>query len=189
MTAGLILSGGASQRMGQPKALLRLGSQTFLERLLELFDQFCSRTLVVTGAHHDEIIARIDSRRLVYNADHEQGMFSSLQCGLTALPQASRLLFSPVDIAGVSASTVAALFAAPANSVIKPRWRDQSGHPVLLAVPALAALRAADPSDNAKAILSGLPGSYVDVDDPFVALDCDTPADYSRLCSLWQPTE
>jgi molybdenum cofactor cytidylyltransferase len=189
MTAGLILSGGASQRMGQPKALLRLGSQTFLERLLHLFDQFCTHTLVVTGAHHDAILARIDSRRLIHNAHHEQGMFSSLQCGLAALPQASRLLFSPVDFAGISASTIAALFAAPANSVIKPRWRNQSGHPVLLAKPALAALRAADPSANAKAILSGLPGSYVDVDDPFVALDCDTPADYSRLLSLWQPSE
>ncbi len=49
--AGLILAGGASRRMGSPKALLRLQDETFLDRLIRLFSGVCEPVVVVVGDH------------------------------------------------------------------------------------------------------------------------------------------
>jgi molybdenum cofactor cytidylyltransferase len=171
MTHGIVLAGGASSRMGQPKALLRLGSETFAERLVSLFALRCERVSVVTGAHHAEILAALPQlkERVVFNAQHEQGMFSSLRCGLEAAAGAESVLFSPVDFAAVGAGSVACLFERSGASVVKPRWRGKSGHPVLIGRDAIDVLREAP-----------------EVDDEAVAQDCDTPEDYLKLVRLFE---
>lgn len=188
MTAGLVLAGGASRRMGQPKALLTLGGQTLVERMVHLFRMFCDRVWLVTGEHHSAITTAVPAldATIAFNSDHASGMFTSIQCGLRACAGADAVLFSPVDFAGISASTIASLFAAPPHAVVKPRWQGHSGHPVLLDREAITALLAAPATANAKQILSPLPALYVDVDDPGVAEDCDTPADYARLLARWK---
>lgn len=188
MTGGIVLAGGASSRMGQPKALLRLGGLTMAERLMELFGAFCDQTILITGEHHAEIAAALPhlGASIVYNERHSEGMFSSLRKGLDWFSSAEAVLFSPVDFAAVSASSVASLFSPPPLEVVKPRWRDRSGHPVLIRSDAMEALRNALPTENAKAVLSRFPAAYIDVDDWAVAEDCDTPEDYSRLVQLWE---
>lgn len=188
MTHGIVLSGGASSRMGQPKALLRLGSETFVERLVGLFSQHCERVSIVTGAHHQEIAAALPhlSGALVFNAEHEAGMFSSLRRGLEAAGGAECVLFSPVDFAAVTAASVASLFDHPDVSVVKPRWSGHSGHPVLIDRKAIEALLRAPRDGNAKQVLAELPALYVDVDDEAVAQDCDTPEDYLKVVRLFE---
>jgi len=186
MTSGIVLSGGASTRMGQPKALLLIGKLSMAEHLLKLFSSFCQQTWLVTGAHHQEILNALPhfEPQITYNPLHASGMFSSLRHGLSQCQDADSILFSPVDFAAVQASSIAQLFAAPVQALVKPRWQGQSGHPILLRGSALDALRNADPSSNAKEVLSQIPATYIDVDDPGVAQDCDTPADYQRLLAL-----
>lgn len=188
MTAGLVLSGGASRRMGQPKALLQLGGVTLLERLVRIFAGFCDPVVVVTGAHHAELVAALPSlpAQLVFNEKHQSGMFSSMRKGVGVVSSAERILFSPVDFAGVKRGTIEALLRAPEASVVKPRWQGVSGHPVLIGRAAISALLAAPAEANAKEVLSALDARYVDVEDPFVAHDCDTPEDYERLIGMWQ---
>jgi molybdenum cofactor cytidylyltransferase len=188
MILGIVLAGGASSRMGQPKALLPLGGITMAERLLALFEPFCDRTVLVTGAHHSEISAALPhlAGQIVFNEGHSDGMFSSLRKGLSQQPDADAVLFSPVDYAAIAAESIACLFRASPTAIVKPRWQGHSGHPVLIRKPAIAALLAADPTANAKAILSTLPATYIDTDDSAVAQDCDTPADYEKILSSWR---
>ena len=187
MTCGIVLSGGASSRMGQPKALLELGGIGMAERLFKLFSEFCDPVWIVTGAQHDRIASALPqySPQLVWNVSHAEGMLSSLRTGLAQCGQASSVLFSPVDFAGVQRSTIQALFAVEQQAVVKPRWRGQSGHPVLIRTPAIQALNQARPGENAKAVLSRFEATYVDVEDRAVAEDCDTPDDYEKLLSWW----
>jgi molybdopterin-guanine dinucleotide biosynthesis protein A len=51
--AGLILAGGASRRMGTPKALLRFQNETFLDRLIRIFSTVASPVIVVLGHQSD----------------------------------------------------------------------------------------------------------------------------------------
>jgi len=188
MTCGIVLAGGASSRMGQPKALLPLGAVTMAERLVTLFEPFCQRIVIVTGMHHSEIVERLPNLRdrILYNQDHASGMFSSLRTGLDAVADANSVLFSPVDYAGVAPTSVTSLFECGEHVVVKPRWQGQSGHPVLIRHEAIQALRSAQTNSNAKQVLSGFPAHYVDVDDPAVAQDCDTPEDYTRLLAHFE---
>lgn len=188
MIYGIVLAGGASSRMGRPKALLPLGSTTMAERLIQLFSRFCNQTILITGAHHSQILNTLPhlSSHILYNENHADGMFSSLRKGLSASSDAGTILFSPVDFASVGQSSIAALFSVPPQPLVKTRFEGRSGHPILIRQPAIGALRNAPSTANAKQILSQFPATYLDVDDPGVADDCDTPQDYARLLARWQ---
>src|SRR5437016_5738418 len=113
--AGLILAAGASRRMGTPKALLRIGGETLLDRQIRLFTTICNPIVVVLGHDSDRILAAAiaqDTVTLTINPDPDRGMLSSLQCGLTQLPpEATAVLFTPVDYAEFQAGTLAQIAA------------------------------------------------------------------------------
>src|SRR5580700_4489660 len=89
MLAAIILSGGASQRMGSPKALLPYQGRPFLEHLLDVTTHpKIGARRVVLGAHA-ELIAdavRLAVNEVVINEDWEQGQLSSIQAGIRSLP-------------------------------------------------------------------------------------------------------
>jgi CTP:molybdopterin cytidylyltransferase MocA len=76
MLAAVILSGGASQRMGSPKALLPFQGRPFLEHLLEVtrHPKITARR-VVLGVHAEPIAKAIhlSADEVVINADWEKG--------------------------------------------------------------------------------------------------------------------
>src|SRR3989304_268869 len=94
MFAAIILSAGKSERMGRPKALLRIHGRTFLENILAAISKASiSATVVVAGHHRDEIGRQIKLRSIVFNPDYEKGMITSIQAGIRALPQAAEGAF------------------------------------------------------------------------------------------------
>src|SRR5437667_3270991 len=87
LIAAIVLAAGKSERMGSPKALLRFGGQTFLERILSTVEQSKIDTVrVVVGRHRDEIARAMPGLPFVFNPDYEQGMSTSIQAGIRALP-------------------------------------------------------------------------------------------------------
>src|SRR5262245_48818152 len=87
MIAAIVLAAGKSERMGSPKALLTLGGATFLERILHAIEQSSiEKTVVVVGRHRAEIQAAFPDLPLIFNPIWEQGMTTSLQAGIRALP-------------------------------------------------------------------------------------------------------
>lgn len=197
MIAGLILAGGASQRLGQPKALLRLGSESFLARLYRLLSAVCAEVWIVTGTHDREIRLAEPGlqQRMIFNERHREGQLTSLQCGLaqiatSAIAAAAGVMFSPVDYAAVSQDTLTLLAAHTGSAeVLKPRFEGQSGHPVLVSSAAARALREGQAGDNAKEILRRCQGRYLDCADSFCASDVDTMADYEELIARWTASQ
>ncbi|MHC4894926.1 MAG: NTP transferase domain-containing protein [Planctomycetota bacterium] len=87
----LILAAGASQRLGEPKALARIGPRTALEHLLTACGSNQPPT-VVTGAHEAEIAAHLKEAAVVapeanlaFNAAWARGRTGSVQRGARAL--------------------------------------------------------------------------------------------------------
>jgi molybdenum cofactor cytidylyltransferase len=111
--AAVILSGGASQRMGSPKALLPYRGKTFLEHLIEVstHPQIGERR-VVLGPHAEEIrstVALPDSE-IVINADWEKGQLSSIHAAIRLLPaNVDGMIVFLVDHPLVSATLVGEL--------------------------------------------------------------------------------
>src|SRR5438034_9873502 len=87
MIAAIVLAAGKSERMGRAKALLPIRGTTFLENILNAISRSSiQQTVVVVGHHRDEIIERLSLPNVIFNPDYEQGMITSFQAGIRALP-------------------------------------------------------------------------------------------------------
>ena len=184
--AGIILAAGESSRMGAPKALLEFRGETFLDRLIGCFAEQCSPVIVVLGYEADIIRAGVRSpgqARFVLNADYELGQFSSLQCGLRAVPpEAEGVIFTPVDHPNIEPATLARLIDSGALIAI-PQYVGRHGHPVLFSRALLAEFLALAPGDQARTVLHRHASQtrYIDVPDAGILDDIDDPEAYRRL--------
>ncbi|MFB3881060.1 MAG: molybdenum cofactor guanylyltransferase [Armatimonadota bacterium] len=80
---GLILAGGQSTRLGTPKALLRLGGQTFIERVVAAARTLCEQMIVVVSGPEYALPA-MDGCRVVEDETPGLGPLGGLATGLTA---------------------------------------------------------------------------------------------------------
>jgi molybdenum cofactor cytidylyltransferase len=190
LIAAIILSGGASRRMGTPKALLRFQNETFLDRLIRLFSAVTNTIIVVVGEHADQIQTGIEGGREVLfavNPDPKRGMLSSLQCGLAMVPaDAEAAMFLPVDHPNIELSTIktlAARFHADRASVTVPTYAGEHGHPVCIARQLIAELMALPPDAKASDVIHCHVArtSYIEVLDQAVVTDVDDPQAYAEL--------
>lgn len=191
----VVLAAGASQRMGQPKALLDCGAEgCFLERILGLYSALGIPAVVVLGAHRERIQARVnlESVRVAFNPRIEDGPLSSLRQGLGEVPQAcSGVIVHPVDHPLVALSTLQALLTEHyvsgdrEGSILIPENAGQPGHPTLFPAWAFASLREAPLATGARWVLERWPDRVkrVPVDDPGVLRNIDSPEDYQAWVS------
>ncbi|MBI3698689.1 MAG: nucleotidyltransferase family protein [Acidobacteria bacterium] len=183
--AGLILAAGESTRMGSDKALLDLQGVTFLDHILDLFLPRVSPVVVILGHHAQQIEAAIAPRpglRFVVNLRYADGQLSSLQTGIRALPaDAPAALLTLVDHPAVAPSTLDAILARALAPLVIPRYQGRRGHPILLARALLDEILALPPTASAKDVVRAHAAVELDLDDPGVLRDIDTPADYELL--------
>jgi molybdenum cofactor guanylyltransferase len=83
-TAGVILIGGQSKRMGRSKATLPFGPQTMLERIVERIQPAVDAVLVV-AAVGQELPVPLPHTRLVYDEEYDRGPLGGLASALAAL--------------------------------------------------------------------------------------------------------
>jgi molybdenum cofactor cytidylyltransferase len=192
MTAGLILAAGESSRMGRRKAFLRLEATgaTFLAHLVhESRAAGLSPVLVVGRSGDAELAAAVAEAgaTFVANPRADEGQLSSLLAGLDALdPAAAAVVVMPVDVPLVSAAAIGQLRrAAEVDGVhiARAAYDGRHGHPVLFTRAVFEELRRADPSAGARAVVRAKPARVRDVEvgEPGVTMDIDTPEDYLRV--------
>jgi molybdenum cofactor cytidylyltransferase len=172
--------------MGSPKALLEFRGETFIDRLIRCFSAHCSPVIVVLGHEPEVIRAGVRSPLqaiFVLNTEYQRGQFSSMQCGLRAVPaDADGVVFTPVDHPNVEAETVAKLIKSGASIAI-PQYLGRHGHPVLFSRSLIPEFLALPPDSQARAVthrhLSEI--RYIDVADAGILDDIDDPDAYHRL--------
>jgi molybdenum cofactor cytidylyltransferase len=186
LPSAIILAAGASSRMGRPKPLLLLDGETFLDRLIGAFSGICRPITVVLGYDADRIragIRRAAAAQFVDNPEPDRGMLSSLQCGLAHIGnELDAVLFTPADLPSIHSSTIAAVAGSDAPVVI-PRCGGRNGHPVRVSRAIAEELLALPPGAQARDVLQRHRSEtlFVNVDDPGILHDVDTPQDYEAL--------
>ena len=189
--AGVILAAGESSRMGQRKAFLRHEGTgaTFLAHLVGEAVAAGLSPVVVVGRRSDpelEQAVRETGATYVRNANAARGQLSSILAGLDSLDaQVSAAVVMPVDVPMVTARTIRDVVRAAAEQgicIARAAHRGRHGHPVLFTRAVFDELRRADPAVGARAVVRADPARVrdVEVDDPGVAIDIDTPEDYFR---------
>jgi molybdenum cofactor cytidylyltransferase len=186
---GILLAAGESRRMGFPKPLLKVGSETFLARSLRSMLAVARSVVVVTGAHRERVMAAVPATptvRVVHNPEFLLGQISSLRAAIREMaPDVDAALVHLADHPLVQPATfraVADKFDPMGASILIVRHGGHRGHPVLFAKAAFPELLAAPDDQGARFVVNADPGrvAYVDVDDPGVGLDLDTPEDLKR---------
>ena len=183
MNVAIILAAGESRRMGQPKQLLPFGGKTMLECVIDAFDSpRVDEIRVVLGYKAGEIAAKIAHTgcKIVRNERYEQGMFTSIQAGLRALPKNARLVLIAVcDQPRLKRSTVELLiekFETEHRKILIPSYNGRQGHPPALRAEFAKEILAMAPSltlkhfyaehaDDITRLVVEDEGSLVDIDD------------------------
>jgi molybdenum cofactor cytidylyltransferase len=160
MLAAVILSGGASRRMGAPKALLPYQGGTFLEHLLAVTDHpRIGWRRVVLGADAGAIAAgvKLPADEVVINENWEAGQLSSIQCGLRSLPGGTDgMLLCLIDHPLISRELVGELvsrFYLSGKGIVLPFYKGRRGHPVIFASRLYEELLSAPLETGARAVV------------------------------------
>ncbi len=178
--------------MGRAKALLPIGDDTFLTRIVRTFlDAGVDDVVIVVGHEAYSIVDSFSASglpaRFVVNPDYDRGQLSSLLAGLTMIdrPGVVAALVTLVDVPLVSAATVRAVIDRYRQSralVVRPTSGSRHGHPLLLDRSIFDELRAADPTLGAKPIVRAHASRDGDmtIEDEGAFTDIDTADDYKR---------
>jgi molybdenum cofactor cytidylyltransferase len=186
MLAAIVLTGGKSERMGSPKALLHFKGRTFLEHILGAIQTAgIERTAVVVGHHRNEIAAAFPGLPLIFNPDYEQGMSTSVKAGVRALP-------AGVDGAGIflvdhpliDAPTIRLLAdRLRPGQILLPTHAGRRGHPVFVAADLFGEILGLGPEEGLNTVVRRDPARVISlaVPNPGVLRDIDTPEEFENL--------
>ncbi len=194
----IVLSAGASARWGgRPKALLPIGRETALERVVRLARAAgAARTAVVVGRHADELRPLVSRDvEVLANPQWERGRTGSVQVGLRWAEGAEGVLLWPVDHPFVDGETAAQLLATARRDALAlwtlPTFEGRGGHPVAIRREAFGEVLDLDPARPLRTVLRrlGVQVARVPVRDPGVIDSSDTPDEYRDGLARWTVRE
>lgn len=187
--AGLILAAGQASRYGADKRLVRLADgRTMLETVLALYAQVCQPLLVVLRPHDEaaQAMAQAHGAQVLWCDDADQGMGRSLACGARVLlnrPDVSGVIVGLADMPFVSLSTLKRVHQVlqGQQQAVLPRHLQRPGHPRGLPRSVFELLRDLRGDEGARHAVDWQRAIHIEVDDPGILQDVDTPVDLATF--------
>ena len=186
-----MLAAGASVRLGKPKQLLSYKGKSFLQNMVSAaINTHLSPVVVVLGAHATLIAGEIteDNVHVVQNQEWEEGIASSIRCGIGALrkisPASDAAILMVCDQPYITSSILNDLFTAQQKTgkpIAAAYYSGIAGTPVLfhkIFFPELLLLKG---DKGAAKILQQQTEQVATVPFPLGAIDIDTIGDYEIL--------
>jgi molybdenum cofactor cytidylyltransferase len=189
--SGLLIAAGLSNRMPLFKPLAKYKGNTFVTEIISKLKLVCNKIVLVTGFKENEIKSEIekyfpqDSQiHFAYNPDYENGMLSSLQCGLSNLMNSDWVLYHFVDQPSLQAEFYKDFLDQIENGYnwIQPKFKGRNGHPIIIGRNIFQTIVSASSSENLKSIsaLRFVNKKLWQCNYPQILQDIDTPEDYER---------
>lgn len=176
--------------MGEPKALLRVEKQTFIERIIAALVQARIREIIVVlGRHADEIRPTIIELpvKVVVNEEYKKGQLSSLQAAIRSLQgeDCDGILVHLVDHPFVNPDLVEEMinrFYESKSLIVVPTCKGRRGHPVLFSSRLFEELLAAPLEIGAKQVVHAHRAETLEIEtsEEGVVIDIDTPGEYKE---------
>ena len=178
--------------MGQPKLLLPWGDETIVGHSVRQWRAAGAASIAVVVAPDDSRLTdevREGGAFCITNPDPDRGMFSSVRCAAewphwdVTLTHWIISLGDQPHLRDMTLRQLIRAVQADPGSVWQPAYGGRRRHPVVLPKGSFVALRDTTARDL-KAFLESSPRSSVEIDDPGLEIDIDTPEDYARAKKL-----
>ena len=192
--SAVLTAAGESTRMGRPKPLLPWRGTTLIEYQVDSLLQAGISQIVVVLGHESAAVARfVDERsaRRVVNESYRNGRTGSIKTGLAAVDtDADAVLFLGVDqprTPDLIRHVVEAHI--QRNALItSPRYQGRGGHPLVFSISLREEL--ASTSEENQGVREVFRRHHdevneVEIDDPMVRLDLNTPDDYEKARAIY----
>jgi len=185
----IILAAGSSRRMGTQKMIMPYGKSTILETVIDnVRHSKVDNILVVLGADQDKIRSTIEGKpvQIEYNRDHENGMLSSVICGIRSLPaDADTALIFLGDQPGIPPEIINAVIDAyndELKGIVIPVHNYRRGHPLLVDMKYRKKLESLDLEEGLRKLRHHFPEDVLEleVDEAGILVDIDTREDYEK---------
>lgn len=180
----VILAAGASTRLGSPKQLVQIAGRPALQHVVSHATAVAGNAVsVVLGAQAGDITRLLQhaSASVLINRQWEEGIASSIRCGMSALsPACDAVMLLLGDQVAVTASDLKRLIAAwnGQDSVLAASvYSGQLGVPAIFPRFAFSELMQLRGDQGAKAIINRYSSRLAHVPMPNAAHDLDTPED------------
>ena len=205
--SAVVLAAGVSRRMDGKgsKVLAILGGFTLLYRLVTTISRSIVNEVILVTGFQGEAVSRHAAEeirpvllemnkkfRVVHNADFRDGMAVSFREGVKAVsgdPDAYLLFLGDQPL--VRKETINRVIRAYSELLVKgddhvlvhPRYKGKKGHPVLFSTKLTAEVLGLGPDDQVRYLTWKYRENafLLDVDDPGIGLDVDTPSDLELL--------
>jgi len=178
--------------MGQQKLLLEVNGRSLIEHVVDAaLGSAAAETVVVLGHEAERVRERLGARpvTVVVNSAFEEGMSTSLRVGLCAAnPGNDGVVFLLGDQPFISGGLIDRLivtFMRSGRSIVRPVIGDEPANPVLMSAALFPELLTQRGDVGGREIIERHPDDIdlVHVDDPWLAVDIDTYADYESARS------
>jgi molybdenum cofactor cytidylyltransferase len=184
----LILAAGASTRLGQPKQLVQLRGRPALHVVLSNAVAIAGNAVtVVVGANAGRLsyLLSHSPASSIVNKHWEEGLASSLRCGLGVVPpSADALMIVLGDQVCVTSDDLRRLLAAwneQPNVIATAAYGQTIGAPAIFPRAYFGELAQLRGDQGARRVLLRNPDRLVRVPMPNAAIDLDTPEDLAAL--------
>ncbi|MBE0613954.1 MAG: nucleotidyltransferase family protein [Burkholderiales bacterium] len=181
---GILLAAGASKRFGSDKLLHPLtGQSTVASAALANLRAAIPHVIAVVrpGTAQLQNLLSESGATVILCANAEDGMGASLATAVRASGEVSGWIIALADMPYIQAETIGTIASALAAGapIVAPSYKGARGHPVGLAARFRPQLEALGADEGARALLKEHAGliKLIDVNDPGVCRDIDTPAD------------
>lgn len=201
----ILPAAGESRRMGQPKLLLPWGSRTTIEHVLDIWQASrVERVIVVVHPQQAQVAALAAARGAIVvrpevpPAEMKVSIglgLDAAECALDMRP-ADAWLLAPADMPALTAAAIDRVISEFENTsrqagrertICLPRFEGRRGHPVVFPWSLAAEVRTLAAEEGVNALLSRNRVHYVDVEEPGICDDFDTPEDYERMRARYEP--
>jgi molybdenum cofactor cytidylyltransferase len=187
----VVLAAGMSRRLGSPKQLLVHQGRSLLRHAVDIALQTTMRPVVVVlGANNDLVKQELEGMEVevVDNKEWQEGMASSLRCGLVAVqkmsPEVDGIIFLVCDQPYVSTSLLNDLVNKQRETgkpVVTSNYGEAIGPPVLFYKNIFQELLQLKGDAGARKIIQQRGDEVAAVLFPKGSIDIDTLADYDAL--------
>lgn len=180
---------GLSTRMSSWKPLIDFRGRPMIQHVVDKTLRVCERVILVSGYRGEELEALFTAYKKVEcirNENYQRGMFSSIQTG-TALVKTPWFFIALGDMPAVPAALFTRLEAEidrdGGTDIIRPVYRGQPGHPVLLRRSVTSTIREQSYEADMRSVFSIHSQKYqrrivnLNVDTAGCVYDIDTDSD------------